>query len=784
LRGLRMVKRYKGKTALVYDNGLFVEAAITLAKDFDKIYYYCPWTSGYPNSNPLWIGKGIAGVQRIPSIWDVVDEVDLWVFPDVYDGPLQDHLVQMGKRVWGSRHGEVLELNRHASKQLQEELGISIGHYKVVTGLAALRTYLREHEDQYVKISATRGDMETFYSKNYKLIEPRLNELAHRLGAKANKVEFIVEDAINDAVEVGYDGFSIDGQFPSHTLYGIEIKDRGYIGRVKAYDDLPEQIRDVNHRFSPILQTYNYRNFWSAELRITKDGTAYSIDPCFSEDTEVLTAVGWKLFADLSPADTVCTMDPKTGVIEYQQPTDYIAHPYKGDMVLISNKEKGIECLVTPNHNVWRTDRHGNGLFCQRADSLTDRGYIPRTGTWVGRNSTHFTLPEYSNEWLSGRWAYRGEGSAVRKAKYCPAVDIDMEAWLRFLAVFLGDGSVRSDWSLSVTQTDASPNKDAVEEVLRALPFTVSRYAGGFAVSSVQLVDHFSDRALCHEKRVPSYVKELSPRLIDIFLDAYRLCDGSGGKQSLYFTTSKGLADDLQELVFKAGRLANIYKKDNKGTFLTINGKSYSRNHDLYIVAERAQQTRFWFEATTGRSHRYISHVPYDGMVYDVTVPNHTLYVRRNGKPFWSSNCARFGSPPSELFGLMMSNFAEVLWEGADGNLVEPEYKGEWAAELLIHSTWAGERNWQAVEFPEEIRDNVKLRNLSIVDGKYYVVPDPAGMPEIGAVVVYGDSQDDVVKKCRKVAEQVEGYLIQLYPDALDDAQSEIKQLEDFGIDF
>lgn len=420
-----MAKLYPGKRALVYDNGLFIETATVLAKDFELVYYYCPWVSSYPNSNPLWIGKGIDGVERVNTIWDVVPYVDLFVFPDVYDGALQAHLVEMGKRVWGSRRGEELELDRAVSKDLQTDLGITIGPYSVVSGLDALRAYLKKNEDQYIKVSATRGDMETFYSKNYKLIEPRLDELGHKLGAKRNKIEFIVEDAINDAVEVGYDGFTIDGRFPKQTLYGIEVKDKGYIGRVKDYEGLPKQVQDVNAKFAPVLRAYKYRNFWSAELRITKDGTAYSIDPC-----------------------------------------------------------------------------------------------------------------------------------------------------------------------------------------------------------------------------------------------------------------------------------------------------------------------------------------------------------------------ARFGSPPSELFGLMMENMAEVLWEGAEGNLVEPVYKGTWAAELLIHSAWAGERNWQAIEFPDELRENVKLRNLAVVDGKYYVVPDPAGMPEIGAIVAYADSQAAVVSKVKQIAEKVEGYLVQLYPDALDEAQAEIKQLAEFGIEF
>ena len=35
----------------------------------------------------------------------------------------------------------------------------------------------------------------------------------------------IVEEAIDDAVEIGYDGYTIDGKYPQNAMWGIEIKD-------------------------------------------------------------------------------------------------------------------------------------------------------------------------------------------------------------------------------------------------------------------------------------------------------------------------------------------------------------------------------------------------------------------------------------------------------------------------------------------------------------------------------------------------------------------------------
>lgn len=271
---------YRNKTVCVVDHGLFVDLASTLAKDFGKVLYWCPWESAFPKSNSVLIGKGLPGVTRIDSIWPSLQEIDLFVFPDVYQGPLQEHLVNLGKRVWGSRTGEDLELDRVASKEHMKRLGIDIGPYKQVHGLDALRDYLREHENQYVKISRTRGDFETFKSKNFNLSEPMLDDLEHRLGAKKKVIDFVVEESIPEAVEVGYDGYTIDGRFPQNAFWGIEIKDQGYIGKAGAYSSLPDRVTDVNSKLASTFKAYQYRGFFSSELRLTKDGKAYSIDPC------------------------------------------------------------------------------------------------------------------------------------------------------------------------------------------------------------------------------------------------------------------------------------------------------------------------------------------------------------------------------------------------------------------------------------------------------------------------------------------------------------------------
>lgn len=272
--------RYSDKTICWIDNGLFVDFAIRYAPQFKRTLYWTPWANGFPVSNTLLVGDGFDEIERIKHFWDYLDEVDLWIFPDVYFSDVQVALEGMGKRVWGARTGEDLELYREDAKKIIGKVGLPVAPWKRVVGLEALREYLQKHEDQWVKVSTVRGDFETFHAPSYKLIEPRLDELEWKLGAKKDIYEFMVEAGINDCVEIGFDGWTVDGQYPSPAMMAYEIKDLGMLGTVKAYDAFPEPVKLVNEKLASWFKERRYRGFLATELRVGHDGVPYLIDPC------------------------------------------------------------------------------------------------------------------------------------------------------------------------------------------------------------------------------------------------------------------------------------------------------------------------------------------------------------------------------------------------------------------------------------------------------------------------------------------------------------------------
>lgn len=278
------MKEISDVCACVYDNGLFVPLAIELAKSFRRVMYYSHWEDAFPTINKGVIGDGFEEecVERISNIWNYLDEIDLFVFPDIQHAPLQIHLKSLGKAVWGSGSGDTLELDRKLFHRTLSDVGLEVPTFHTVTGVTALREYLSDKEDKYLKVSRWRGSFETTHWRNWDMDETTLDLLAVRFGPVKESVQFLVFDPIKTDLELGGDTYCVRGNFPGTMIHGIELKNKGYIGAVMKSEDMPKPIQAVNEAFSPVLGQHDYTNFWSTEVRVVKEGESerfYFIDP-------------------------------------------------------------------------------------------------------------------------------------------------------------------------------------------------------------------------------------------------------------------------------------------------------------------------------------------------------------------------------------------------------------------------------------------------------------------------------------------------------------------------
>ena len=267
------------KTVLVVCNPLFASMAERLARDFGKTYLYIPHAGSFPTINRGMVGFGLKDVELVDDVFGKhFDKVDLFCFVDLGHAALQVQLEKMGKRVFGTRNGDEMEVYREVCKKHMEGLGLPVQPWRVLKGMSALREHLKGHKDQHVKIDRWRGLMESFFAPTYEVVETKLDSIAHDMGAFKEELEFIVEDNLPDCVEIGTDTFCIDGQYPEATLIGLEIKDQFYAGQMTKFSELHPVLRRWNEAMAPMFGKYGYRCSLSNELRITEDLKDYCID--------------------------------------------------------------------------------------------------------------------------------------------------------------------------------------------------------------------------------------------------------------------------------------------------------------------------------------------------------------------------------------------------------------------------------------------------------------------------------------------------------------------------
>jgi phosphoribosylamine-glycine ligase len=275
------MKDTKDVTALCLDYGLFTETAARLGRDFKKVYYYVPQEASYPQPYPAHVGYGIEGIELVDSPFGPwYKDVDVFIFTELGFSQLQTFLEAQGKCVWGARQAEELESNRAGMKRLLKKLGMPVNELHEVKGLDALREYLKYNKNQWVKINRWRGVGETFFAKEYKLVEAKLDEMRHKLGPLAKLMSFVCEENLPDRIEAAIDGFTVDGKYPKKILTGIEVKDKSFAGRVMDFDKIPDPITRFDKAIAPVLGRYGYRGFYGTEVRIGPDKKPYMIDFC------------------------------------------------------------------------------------------------------------------------------------------------------------------------------------------------------------------------------------------------------------------------------------------------------------------------------------------------------------------------------------------------------------------------------------------------------------------------------------------------------------------------
>ncbi len=371
------------------------------------------------------------------------------------------------------------------------------------------------------------------------------------------------------------------------------------------------------------------------ELR-KRGGGLFGANPltgCYDEKTEILTTDGWKNFRDLTLNDQVFTL-AKDNKIEVHKPVRLFAYNWDGNLYRF--KTRSLDLLVTPNHKMVVDDiKTGKRKLVKAEDFDVNNQRIPKQGTWLGKEVKFFVLPSIENNWVAGNHQshlhYKKKG-----------LKIFMNDWLKFLGIWLSEGSFDNDknayshgYRVFITQIKKETKK-TIKNLLENLPFHYKETNNGFVITNKQLWSYLKQFGHCYDKFIPKEIKKLSKNQLQILFDW--LIEGDGHLRSLrgvatkrqitYYTASKHLADDVQEIVMKLGWLATLTRR--KGRKSSTKGREIISNYQYVVGIQQSTHYRL-------RKENIILE-QYKGKVYSCEVPNHTLFVRRNGKVSWSGN--------------------------------------------------------------------------------------------------------------------------------------------------
>lgn len=345
---------------------------------------------------------------------------------------------------------------------------------------------------------------------------------------------------------------------------------------------------------------------------------------CYSDDSEVLTSNGWKLFADVDDDDLVFSLNPHSRMPEWVEFVAKQCYSYEGDMIRFFNYS--LDSLVTPDHlMIYLNKNDGSIKKCSAIEYGIGKGGFYRGCEYSADDITEIVIGKTS---------------------------IPFDLFCEFMGYWLSDGSTIRKSQVVIAQQDGETPKPTIISCVEKMGFRTSVNRTTISFYSSDICKYLKLFGTCVDKYVPAIIKNASSRQIRIFLDAFIKCDGyiknprpfignrggycKGSMERTYFTTSDQMASDLGELILKIGgrpsynlREASMSHK-RKGAFIVS-------NFPVNVIRECKSKTSTVFEKEVVR---------YSGFVYDLTLErNHIMYIRRNGKCFWGSNCRCYKIP-------------------------------------------------------------------------------------------------------------------------------------------
>jgi hypothetical protein len=343
---------------------------------------------------------------------------------------------------------------------------------------------------------------------------------------------------------------------------------------------------------------------------------------CHDDKTEVLTETGWTPWPKYDGAAQLATVNPLSGMLEYQEPSAITQYDYDGEMV--SLEHCSLDFSLTPNHRMFVRK------WVESARTLSSSyEFVPISG--IGWYSGLLASP-------SGFVGTQLDKISIGRRSYSG------DDFIAMLALIASDGWVggtdnnKNTVSFCCFKESRRPAVEALAHrmELREVPSRrgVWKWADPDLAHWVRVNMFTGDRYRSPFKRVPDIVKCAAQSQISMFFEFFgdKHVNPERGRQ--FYTSSQRMADDIQELCLKIGKRCS--------TFGPIPASDVKLKDGREILAENCADAYTLTEWTSNNlsieRKRQIRSEPYKGTVFCATVPNSTLITRRNGTVLISGN--------------------------------------------------------------------------------------------------------------------------------------------------
>jgi hypothetical protein len=344
-------------------------------------------------------------------------------------------------------------------------------------------------------------------------------------------------------------------------------------------------------------------------------------------DTEILVkGRGFININQVKDDDIIMTYNNDTNTMEWQQ--NLKTWEYDLDEDLFNIEAQTFNLLCTQDHRVLHRKQHKDNFEICQAKELPSRFEMIVGGMeWEGTPLEFEIIPsvprihgnQYKNSVIVGEY---------------PQKEISMDLWLKFLGYYLSEGSTSIDkdgsYTISIKQTHEE-DLEKIYEDINNLPFKIYKHMDSIRIYDKQLGEFLYPFGKSNKKYIPKHIKNLPKDKLNILYDALMFGDGC---QKNYFTSSKQLADDVQEIILKMGYGSSIYVRDRIGEDVKIGDNIIGKCNFLQYTVTRNEYNltpEICIKEANGHVDMH-KLVPYKGKAYCVTVDNGLILTRLNGK--------------------------------------------------------------------------------------------------------------------------------------------------------